>query len=102
MSMRVRLHTSPVGMFLRVAGVFALGGATFLVVEQSDWRAGVGEVGKVAQQVSEPTPSTSPSPTAAPKPSPPPAHVAQSDAALPPGWINIGGITLPPSGYNDR
>lgn len=96
--MRVRLQTSPLGMCFRIAGLFLLGGAVSLVVEHSDWLAGVRGA---AEQVTAPTPTATP--TAAPKPSPSPsAVVAHPKGAPPSGWMNLGGIMIPPQGYNDR
>lgn len=97
--MRVRVQTSPLGMCLRIAGIFLLGGVTSLFVEHSDWLAGVRGA---AQQMSVPIPAapTAP-PTAAPKPSS--ASPAARPKNVPPsGWMNIGGILIPPPGYNDR
>jgi hypothetical protein len=98
--MRVRVQTSPLGMCLRILSLLVLGGVAAIVTEHSEWFQTV----KATQQqtaVPQPSPAPAPAPVPAPKPStvklaaPLPAHTT------PPGWSNIGGIMLPPPGYND-
>lgn len=98
--MRVRVQTTPLGMCFRIAGIFLLGAVASLVVEHSDWLAGVRGATK---QMSVPIPAPATPTATPPRPSATRAAVAaHPKGTLPSGWTNLGGILIPPPGYNDR
>lgn len=99
--MRVRIRTTPGGLFIRLLIVFFLGVLTVMWV---DHQGGLNL--STPNLLQSPTSSA---PTAAPLDvAPQPlvvaatvAPTAKPTATLPPGWIDFLGIKIPPEGWND-
>lgn len=104
MAMRVRLHTTPVGMCFRIVSLVILGGFALAVTQQTDWyKTNVETQQQQPAAVAQPVPAPAPVPVAAAAPATAVHHSAPYPAAgtTPPGWTNFMGILIPPPGYND-
>lgn len=99
--MQVRVKTTPLGMCFRILSLLILGGVAAIVTEHSSWFQTVSAT--TQQQTAAPQPSPAPAPLPTPKASVAKLAVAvPSVHAVPPGWMDLGGILIPPPGYNDR
>jgi len=90
--MRVQVKTTLGGLVFRTGLTFVLGGAAALIAQDKGW----------FDSYTLPTPTvTAPATPTVPTPTPRPTTPKASDPAEPPVWTNIGGIVIPPPGWND-